>query len=224
MELTRKTFELNESINIKENKTVKRAILFTDMVESSNAWKNHETEMITALEDQSKVIDKYVKKYNGFICKTIGDAYMVSFKDVKHAINCGLSIQEDLKDNPILITKTNRVKLRIGICYGSVYEAMVDMQGIKATDYFGNTVNTASRIESKVCDPGNIAFAITEDVDKINLDEFLEGKKAELISYKNEGDEIKRSGRILTEVHRHIYKNIEELKGVDEIDVYKIKI
>jgi len=213
---------IKESIDIKEHKALNLAILFTDMVESSKAWKNHPNEMITAIEDQSKVIDKHSKNNKGFICKTIGDAYMISFKDVKDAIQCGIDIQEDLKAKPISITKSTKVQLRIGICYGHVYESKVDVQNKKLIDYFGNTVNTASRIESKVCEPGDVAFGISED--KINLDDFLKDRTVDLVSFDNKGDDINRSSRVLTEIHRHIYKNIKQLKGVEKIDVFKIKV
>lgn len=223
MELSKNNY-IVESIDIKETKFINKAILFTDMVDSSNLWKNNPKETIKAIEKHSFVIDEHVKKNKGIIIKTIGDAHMISFGNIKDAIQCGIDIQESLKNKPINITKTKGIELRIGICYGPVYDATIDIQNKKLVDYFGNTVNTASRIESMVSEVGDIAFAITADADKVNLDEFLEDRKAELISFKNKGEEIKRSNRILTDIHRHIYKNVEELKGVEEIDVYKIKI
>lgn len=216
---------INESINIKENKTINKTVLFTDMVESSKAWKNHTDKMIDAIELQSRVIDKYCKKHKGLICKTIGDAYMLVFDDPLDSIKCAIEIQENLKADPIKISKSQNVILRIGICYGPVYESKVDVQNIKLIDYFGNTVNTASRIESKVCDPGNIAFGLaSSDIDEIDLKPVLDDRKVELISFTNKGDEVKRSNRILNEIHRHVYKNIKELKGVENIEVFKITI
>lgn len=43
---------LNESIDIKEHKNLTLSILFTDMVESSKAWKNNPGHMIKAIELQ----------------------------------------------------------------------------------------------------------------------------------------------------------------------------
>lgn len=215
---------LNESIDIKEHKGLNLAILFTDMVDSSKGWKNHPNEMIKAIEDQSKVIDKHSENNKGFICKTIGDAYMISFTDIKNAIQCGIDIQEDLKSNPINITKSTKVQLRIGICYGPVYESKVNVQNKTLIDYFGNTVNTASRIESNVSDPGSLAYGITPNTGKVNLDHLLKDRQVDLVSFNNKGDDIKRSSRTLTEIHRHIYKSIKALKGVEKIDVFKIKI
>jgi len=216
---------VTESINIHENKTIDVAILFTDMVGSSKLWKESTSEMIIAIEEQSKLVDKISKKYNGLVCKTIGDAFMVSFKKLEDSIQCGIEIQKSLKSNPIKITSKKDTELRIGICFGPVYESTVHIQNVNMKDYFGNTVNTASRVESGVSEAGEVAFAITSiNADQINLDLLLKDYKVELISFTNKGDEVKRSNRTLSDLHRHIYKNIKELKGIDKIDVFKIKL
>jgi len=224
MSLSKSDYLINESINIKDNKTIDIAILFTDMVGSSKLWKDNESYMIKALEEQSKIMDKFSRKYNGYICKTIGDAFMISFDTIEDAIKCGLAIQTDLKDNPIKIGKKD-TKLRIGICFGPVYESKIKLQDNILRDYFGNTVNTASRIEGGVCEEGGIAFTLTTDnAADINLDSILKGLNVDLISFTNKGEDVKRSNRTLTDIHRHIYKNIKQLKGIDEIDVFKIKL
>lgn len=216
---------LSESIDIKEGKTPDVAIMFTDMVSSSKAWKNHPEDMIHALEAQSIMIDEIVKTNKGFICKTIGDAFMISFKKPEQALECALAIQKSLNDNPIEISKSLNTELRIGICYGPVYESEIKIQNIVLKDYFGNTVNTAARLESEVSETGGIAIALTaKDHSNVDLEPILEPYNVELISFRNKGDDVKRSARTLTDTHRHIYKNIKELKGIDELDVYKIKL
>jgi class 3 adenylate cyclase len=224
MSLSKSDYIINESIDIKSDKTIDVAILFTDMVGSSKLWKDDPENMIIALEQQSKLMDKTCKKFKGYICKTIGDAFMVAFDTIEDAIKCALFIQTELKDNPIPIGKQNTL-LRIGICYGPVYSSKIKLQNNITIDYFGNTVNTASRIEGGVSPEGGIAFCITsEDAAEINLDSLLKGLNVDLISFTNKGDEVKRSNRTLTDIHRHIYKNIKQLKGIDKIDVFKIKL
>jgi len=226
MLLTKKSyFIINESINIKENKELERAILFTDIVESSKSWKNDPLKMITTIEEQSKLIDKWANENKGFICKTIGDAYMISFKDIQDAIECALNIQEDLKENPIDNNGTG-LKLRIGIAFGQVYESIVTLQdGIKLKDYFGNTVNTAARLESKVSPEEGFAFTLlSNNIEELILDKVLDNYETDLISFKNKGDEPNRSQRLLTDIHRYYHKSIKELKGIEEIDVYNVKI
>ena len=74
-------------------------------------------------------------------------------------------------------------------------------------------------------DEGDIAFgSLSNDIKKGEIDELLSEYKVEVISFNNKGDEVKRSSRLITEVQRQTYKNIKELKGVEKIDVYKVKI
>lgn len=225
MSLSKSNYILNESIDIKEGSTPDVAILFTDMVGSSDAWKKDPDGMIDALEEQSIMVDKKVKTHKGFICKTIGDAFMISFKNPEDALKCAIDIQEELKNNPIKIGKLKNTVLRIGICYGPVYESVIKIQNISLKDYFGNTVNTAARLESKVAEEGGVAIALmTENAADVEIAKILEPYKVNLITFGNKGDEVKRSARTLTDIHRHIYKNIDELKGVDKLDVFNIKL
>ena len=226
MILNKESFYINESININEKKEKELAILFTDIVESSKAWNKHPAEMISIIEEQSILIDKWSKQNNGFICKTIGDAYMISFTDIKDAIKCGIDIQEDLINNPIKHKDFN-LKLRIGIAFGPVYESTVTLQnGIKLKDYFGNTVNTASRIESKVSDENGIAFSLlSENIKELNLDTLLKDYKVDLISFDNKkNNKVNRSERLLTDIHRYYHESIKDLKGIDKVDVYKLTL
>lgn len=214
-------FNIYEKILISEDNIMDIAILFTDIVGSSKKWKNNESEMIKALEDLSIVVDKIVKKYNGVIIKTIGDAYMVSFKTLKESVQTGLQIQKELTKNNIKVGK-DAIELRIGMCYGPVYETTVDAQGKTLLDYLGNTVNTASRIESEVSEAGEIAFASLVNK-KDNFDNLLKDFDVDLITFKNKKDKIKRSSRLLTDIQRHMYKSIDKLKGVDILEVYHVK-
>jgi len=219
-------YSIFESININEKKERELAVLFTDIVESAKAWKNHAQEMIEMIEDQSKIIDRYTKRNNGFICKTIGDAYMITFDDIKDAIVCAIDIQKYLKNNPIK-HKRFTLRLRMGIAYGPVFESTVTLQnGIKLKDYFGNTVNTASRIESNVSDNGGLAFSsLSEKISDLHLGDILADYKVNLITYDNKRtSKVRRSERLLTDVHRFYHKSIKNLKGINKLDVYKLKI
>jgi len=225
MILSKQSYFINESINIKDNKEKELSILFTDIVESSKSWNNNPKEMISVIEKQSIIIDKWAKENKGFICKTIGDSYMISFNNIKDAIQCAIDIQEDLINNPIKINNSN-LKLRIGITFGPVYESTVILQnGIKLIDYFGNTVNSAARLEAKVSDEEGFAFALLSDkIEDLNFDDLLKKYKVDLISFSNKGNGVNRSQRLLTDIHRFFHKSIKELKGIDKIDVYKVKL
>lgn len=215
---------LNENIDIKK-KLINKTIVFSDIVKSSEKWLSSPDNMIDILENFSKKIDKYLEGTNGFIVKSIGDAYMFSFDSLYNAINFSIQLQKYLKENPYKI-KNEAIDVRIGICSGQVYEAETEIQKNKLKDYLGNTVNTASRIESKVCENGDVAFSYMDD-DEVNLDkinDLLEKYDVDVVSFTNTGDEILRSGRLIDNIQRYYYKNVDDLKGVDELNVYKIKI
>ena len=211
---------LNEKMEIGKG-TVKLSVLFTDIVDSAEKWRYSKEDMIKSLEQQSILFDNLSKKHKGIIVKSIGDAYMVSFKKIEDSIKFAIDLQNELKENPIKVNNKN-INIRIGICYGEVHETIIELQGHKMIDYMGNVVNSAARIEGKVCKPGNVVFSSFDE--NIDIKDLLKDYKVDFIKFKNEGDEAKRSSRLLTDVQRYYYKDIKELKGIKEIEVYHINL
>jgi Adenylate and Guanylate cyclase catalytic domain len=212
-----------ENVNLKQEKV---ALLFTDIVGSSKLWNVSEKKMFNALDEHYIRIKKIVNKNKGEIVKSIGDAFMLSFKDIKDAINTSIEIQEDLKENPIKILKET-LKIRIGFSFGEVYIKNLEIQGKKMKDYYGNVVNTASRMESVVSEEENFAFSIIGKIDdKKEIEEILEDKcNIEVIEYKEKcSTKIIRSERLLTDEQRYKCKPLSQLKGVKEVITYKCKI
>ncbi|MFW6281285.1 MAG: adenylate/guanylate cyclase domain-containing protein [bacterium] len=216
---------LRESIGINEDKPVHKTIVFSDIVKSSSKWRDNPKEMIEVIENFTSVVDAKLNIYDGLTIKTIGDAFMFAFDSLKEAIHFAIDIQEYLLENPYEISG-EKLLLRIGICAGDVYEATSVIQNENLKDYLGNTVNTASRIESKVCEEGDVAFTYLheDEIDKEDIDTIIGEYETEVVSFTNDGNEIKRSGRLLTNIQRHKYEDVDELKGIDEIDVYKIQM
>lgn len=198
-----------------------QTILFTDIKGSSELWNKKEEQMFKALDLHEKQIVNFSEKYNATIIKSIGDAYMLSFDDLQIAIEFAITLQKDLKENPIKIGSKN-LQLRIGICGGEVYKRVTERQGNTIIDYFGNVVNTASRMESKVCEVGDVAFAYDGKVEELDLYDY----KVDVIDFREncKVDKRKRSERLLTDVHNYMCKSVDELKGVDEITAYKINL
>ena len=122
-------------------------------------------ELVTEIDTCFKGIDKVMGKYNIEKIKTIGDAYMAAgglpTTNTTHPIDVVMAAQEiilfmeSLKQERI---KNNKpfFEIRIGIHTGPVIAGIV---GIKKFSYdiWGDTVNTASRLES------------SGEVNKINL-------------------------------------------------------
>ena len=205
-------------------------ILFTDIVGSSNLWRKDSKNMKRMLSNHFNLINKLSKQNDGFIVKTIGDAFMLFFKNstsscsLYNAIKCGIEI---IKQEPL--------PLRIGICYGQMDCEIQNIQNSKLKDYFGNTVNTASRMESKISPEAGITFSYTEPINEAQsekIKKLLDDGKFILTRVKfssncsNDSDMLTdaqtrfRSNRLLTDVQIQACKNIEQLHGVSDIIAY----
>jgi class 3 adenylate cyclase len=83
--------------------------------------------------------------YRGHIVKTQGDSFMVSFDAARTAVTCAIAIQRELGK----LHREHGTKMQVGIGI-NVGEPIRE-----GTDFFGGTVNLASRI-CGVADPGQI--------------------------------------------------------------------
>jgi class 3 adenylate cyclase len=116
--------------------------------------------MAKQLESHHSLVDSLSEKNGGWIVKTIGDAFMVYFESSPDSLYNALKFAKDL------ITNEKAYKLRIGICEGNMDQKTYRIQKVELKDFFGNTVNTASRMESKVAERGgNIAFCSTKPLE-----------------------------------------------------------
>jgi class 3 adenylate cyclase len=178
----------NEIMEAKSNKLP--SVMFTDVVGSSRMWTDDKMVMKKRIDAHFDLITDIVKKYDGFIVKTIGDAFMIYFKEsedsLSKAIECGLEI-----------LKSETLPLRVGICQGPMQEKTYTLQNARLKDFFGNVVNVASRMESKVADPEGIAFSSVVNVPKSIIKKY----SPEVL----EGDRV------------------PDLKGASITKVYKIK-
>lgn len=139
---------------------MKGAILFTDVKSSSKLWARHKDSMLSALTAHERIVRKCVKAFCGFLVKSIGDAFMIKFKSMEPAILCAIAIQKLLQKHPVQFKgSTDKIELRIGIAYGDLESKTSIIQNHKLKDFYGLTVNLASRMESKVSPVNGLAFA-----------------------------------------------------------------
>jgi len=94
------------------------------------------------IENQKKLIVPFVEKHEGKVVKTIGDSYMLIFRDPIKAVACAIEIQQVSNEYNTGKRVLEQIEFRISISSGELSQS----EGIQGDDYFGNTVNLASRI------------------------------------------------------------------------------
>src|SRR5262245_63837946 len=73
------------------------AIMFTDIVGFSRQMGSDETRMLRLLEVHNQLVQHAVSVHHGHVIKTIGDAFLVDFPSVVHAVQCAQQIQRQLR-------------------------------------------------------------------------------------------------------------------------------
>ena len=128
------------------------SVLFTDFVNfTANSERIGVQEVLNELNICFTEFDRIMEKYNLEKIKTIGDAYLAvsglpvsNDQHAKNAVNASLEIlsyiQHRKQENP------NALDIRIGIHSGPVIAGIVGVKKF-AYDIWGDTVNTAARME-----------------------------------------------------------------------------
>ena len=143
-------------------------IVFTDIRASTQIWEIAPEGMRAGLQIHNAVMRDVMRMCGGYEVKTIGDAFMIAFASTCDGVAFGLRVQERLfeaewpasllEDAPICSRQGllwGGLTVRIGVNTGPVTVEQNTLTG--RTDYFGHTVNVASRLES-TCTPGAVAL------------------------------------------------------------------
>ncbi len=169
------------------------SILFTDMAGFTKvAEKMSPQELVGELDYYFRGFDAIIKKHKMEKIKTIGDAYMAAGglpkTNLTHAIDsvlCGLEFQRFMADHKEIRQMQNLPvwELRLGIHTGHAIAGVVGTDKF-AYDIWGDSVNTASRLESSgIVGEVNISKA-TYDL----VSEFFECEHRGKIQAKNKGE------------------------------------
>ena len=152
-----------EDVNVQKT-DILPTILFTDVVGSSKLWSDDPKTMMEQLKEHHKLVNSLSAKNNGWIVKTIGDAFMVYFEPSRDSLENALRFAKDL------ISNEKKYQLRIGVCQGQMQEETYRIQKVDLKDFYGNPVNTSSRMESKVAgEAGVVAFTSMKDLSSNQL-------------------------------------------------------
>src|SRR5262245_2179710 len=116
------------------------AIMFTDIVGFSRQMGADEARMLRLLEVHNQLIRQAVTAHHGHVIKTIGDAFLVEFPSVVHAVQCAQQIHTQLRTHNAEKDKAEQIHVRIGIHLGDIVQ--------KDGDVFGDGVNVASRLQT----------------------------------------------------------------------------
>jgi adenylate cyclase len=169
------------------------SVLFTDFVGFTRIAESlTPEELIEELDNCFRQFDRIARKHKLEKIKTIGDAYMavggIPEPNVTHAIDCVLAALEIGR----LMTQLREEKkaankpywqLRLGIHSGRLVAGVIGREKF-AYDVWGDTVNTASRLESSgQADRINISRATYEQVEEFFVCEYR-GQ----VAAKNKGD------------------------------------
>jgi len=107
-------------------------------------------ENLAMLKRFDGIVRPLVRTYRGQVVKTIGDAYLLTFRSPTDALLCSMAVHDLIAETDASIDPAGRFTVRAAVNVGDVR--------IEGSDVFGEAVNIASRIEGKA-GPGEIYFS-----------------------------------------------------------------
>ena len=149
--------ELKEFGKVKAKRFDSVTVLFTDFVGFTAYAQNLEPEeLVSSVDYYFSKFDAIMEKYDVEKIKTIGDAYMCvsglpepGENDALRAVQAAFEIVEFIEESKkTKMTDLTQFDIRIGINTGPIVAGVVGTKKF-AYDIWGDTVNVASRMESK---------------------------------------------------------------------------
>src|SRR5262245_8298442 len=126
------------------------AIMFTDIVGFSRQMGSNEARTLRLLETHNQLIQQAVSEHHGTVIKTVGDAFLVDFPSVVHAVQCAQQIHAQFRTHNAAQEAADQIHVRIGIHLGDIVQ--------KNGDVFGDGVNIAFRLQG-VAEPDSICIS-----------------------------------------------------------------
>ena len=125
-------------------------IMFTDLQGSTKLYDSlGDARAYHLVRDHFAYLSERIGRHGGAVVKTVGDAVMAVFQDPAGAVRAALAIQDEIE--AFNEAEATKIVLKLGLHAGSCIAVTTG----NVLDYFGSTVNTASRLEHQ-CEGGEI--------------------------------------------------------------------
>jgi class 3 adenylate cyclase len=132
-------------------------ILFTDLKSSTQLYQQiGDLNAFALVREHYGVLNKAICEQHGAVVKTIGDAIMATFSQPVDAVGAGLEMLKELRKLNQASTRGDLI-LKIGIHRGAAISVTLN----DSIDYFGQTVNIASRVQGSA---GGEEIYLTEPI------------------------------------------------------------
>jgi len=128
------------------------AILSADAVGYSRLMEDDEAATVRTLTSYREVITTLIKQHNGMVVDSPGDNLLAEFVSVVDAVQCAVSVQNEISARNEDLPENRKMQFRIGINLGDVIQ--------EGERIYGDGVNIAARLES-LADPGGICISKT---------------------------------------------------------------
>ena len=129
-------------------------LMFTDIEGSTRAWESHPAEMQVALQRHDEIMRERIEAADGYVFKTVGDAFCAAFPAPVQAVGAAVEIQHALAVEPW--PPELPIRVRMGLHSGVCHE--------RDGDYFGPTVNRTARLEGTAYGGQVVISAVTADL------------------------------------------------------------
>jgi len=112
--------------------------LFTDIEGSTKLWELHPQAMAAALSRHDELLRQIIQSSNGYVFKTIGDAFCAAFPTASSALAAAVTAQLALHSEPW--QEALQIDVRMSLHSGAAE--------LRDSDYFGQSLNRVARLLS----------------------------------------------------------------------------
>ena len=121
-------------------------VMFTDLKGSTSLYDTFgDAKAFSLVQSHFDILHRVIAAHTGGIVKTIGDAVMAVFQTAESALEAGLSILQEFDEWNSRHDQHDQITIKLGFFEGPCIALTLNDK----LDYFGSTVNRASRLEGQ---------------------------------------------------------------------------